>query len=126
MDPSGEIQAYPYPCKINFSDFYCLLNPSWYQMGRGREVSFNSLKCFSALVKIFPCGRFKNFKTNIAVLTIVMGLENILCWNQSLLWIRKTAVFLCIPPFLIFLFITSVCDVFARLCLVSVDYMEYL
>ena len=24
---------------------------------------------------------FKNFKTNKAVLTIVIGLENILCWN---------------------------------------------
>ena len=47
-------------------------------MDRGREMSFNSLKCFSALVKISPCGKFKKFK---AVLTIVIGLENILCWN---------------------------------------------
>ena len=75
------IQAYPFPHKINFPDFYCLLNPSWYQMGRGREVSFNSSKCLSALVKIFPCGMFKKFKTNKAVLTIIIGLENILCWN---------------------------------------------
>ena len=44
-------------------------------------MSFNSSKCLSALVKMFPCGRFKNFKANKAVLTIVMGLENILCWN---------------------------------------------
>ena len=22
LDPSGEIQAYPFPCKINFPDFY--------------------------------------------------------------------------------------------------------
>ena len=50
-------------------------------MGRGREVSFNSSKCLSALVKIFPYGRFKKFKTNKAVLTVVTGLENILCWN---------------------------------------------
>ena len=50
-------------------------------MGRGREESFNSLKCFSALVKISPYSKFKKFKTNKAVLTIVMGLENILCWN---------------------------------------------
>ena len=50
-------------------------------MGRGREVSFNSSKCFSAFVKISPCGKFKKFKTNKAVLTIVIGLENILCWN---------------------------------------------
>ena len=69
-------------CKINFPDFHCLLNPSWYQMGRGREVSFfNSSKCLSALVKIFPCGRFKKIKTNKALLTIVTGLENILCWD---------------------------------------------
>ena len=81
LDPSGEIQAYPFPHKINFPDFYCLLNPSWYQMGRGREVSFNSSKCLSALVKIFPCGTFKKIKTNKAVLTIIIGLENILCWN---------------------------------------------
>ena len=62
LDPSGEIQAYPFPRKINFPGFYRLLNLSWYQMGRGREVPFNSSKCLSALVKIFPCGRFKKFK----------------------------------------------------------------
>ena len=53
-------------------------------MGRGREVSFNSLKCISVLVKISPCGKFKKIKkikTNKAVLTIVIDLENILCWN---------------------------------------------
>ena len=50
-------------------------------MGRGGEVSCNPSKCFSALVKISPCGKFKKFKTNKAVLTIVIGLENILCWN---------------------------------------------
>ena len=50
-------------------------------MSRGREVSFNSSKCFSALVKISPCGKFKKFKTNKAVLTIVIGLKNILHWN---------------------------------------------
>ena len=81
LDPSGEIQAYPFPCKINFPDFHCLLNPSWYQMGRGRDGSFNSSKSLSSLVKIFPCGRFKNCKTNKSVLTIFITLENILCWN---------------------------------------------
>ena len=50
-------------------------------MGRGREVSFNSSKCLSALVKIFPYGRLKKCKKNKAVLTIVIGLENTLCWN---------------------------------------------
>ena len=34
LDPSVEIEAYTYPCKINSPDFYWLLNPSWYQMGR--------------------------------------------------------------------------------------------
>ena len=58
LDPSGEIQKYPFPCKINFLDFHCLLNPSWYQMGRGRVVSFRSSKCFSAPVKISLCGKF--------------------------------------------------------------------
>ena len=81
LDPSGEIQAYSLPCKIGFPDFHCFVNPSWYQMGRGREVSFNSSKYFSVLVKISPCFKFKKFKTNKAVLTIVIGLENILCWN---------------------------------------------
>ena len=81
LDPAGEIQAYPFPHKINFSDFHCFVNPSWYQMGRGREMSFISSKCFSALVKKFPCGRFKKFKRNRAVLTIIIGLENVLCWN---------------------------------------------
>ena len=46
LDPPGEIQAHPFPCKINLSNFYCLLNPSWSQMGRESEVSFNSLKPF--------------------------------------------------------------------------------
>ena len=40
-------------------------------------MSFSSSKCLSALVKIFPCDRFKKFKTNKAVLTIAIGLENI-------------------------------------------------
>ena len=112
FDPSGEIQTYPFPCKINFPDFHCLLNPSWYQMGRGREVSFNSSKCLSALVKIFPCGRFKKFKTNKAVLTIVMGLENILCWKlvKSALDKEDSSVPV-YPHFLVFLFATLVCDV---------------
>ena len=50
-------------------------------MDRGREVSFSASKCFSAFVKIFPCCKFKKFKTNKAVLTIVIGLKNILHWN---------------------------------------------
>ena len=50
-------------------------------MGRGREVSFNASKCFSAFVKISPCGKFKKFKANKAVLTIVISLKNILHWN---------------------------------------------
>ena len=49
-------------------------------MGRGREASCDPSKC-SSLVKIFPCGKLKKFKTNKAVLTIVIGLENSLCWN---------------------------------------------
>ena len=44
-------------------------------------MCFNYLKCLSALVKISPCGKFKNFKINKAILTIVIGLENILCLN---------------------------------------------
>ena len=80
LDPSGEIQAYPSFYKINFSDFHCLFNPSWYQMGRGGKESFNFLKCFFVLVKMSSCGKLKK-KTNKAVLTIVIGLENILHWN---------------------------------------------
>ena len=66
-------------------------------------MSFNTLKCFPALVKISPCGKFKKFKTNKAVLTIVIGLKNILCWNlvKSAL-IGKIELFLCIPPFKFF------------------------
>ena len=94
LDPSGEIQAYPFPYKINFPDFHCLFNLS------REEESFNSWKYFSALVKISPCGKFKKFKANKAVLTIVIGLKNILCWNlvKSAL-IGKIELFLCIPPF---------------------------
>ena len=28
LDPSGEIEAYPFPCKISFLDFHRLVNPS--------------------------------------------------------------------------------------------------
>ena len=41
-------------------------------MGKEREVTFNVSKCFSAFVKIPPCGTFKKFKTNKAILTIVI------------------------------------------------------
>ena len=44
-------------------------------------MPFNSLKCFPVLVKISPCGKLKKIKANKAVLTVVIGLENILCWN---------------------------------------------
>ena len=44
-------------------------------------MPFNSSKCFSARVKISPCGKLKKFKTYKAVLTIVIGLKNILHWN---------------------------------------------
>ena len=41
-------------------------------MGKGSEVSFNVSKCFSALVKISPCSKLKNFKINRAILTIAI------------------------------------------------------
>ena len=104
LDPSGEIQAYPFPCKISFLEFHCFINLSCYQMCRGREVSFNSLKCYSALVKIFPCGKFKKFKTNKALLSIVIGLENILCWNlvKSALDKEDSSVSMYSPFFIFF------------------------
>lgn len=91
-------------------------------MSRGREVSFNSSRCFSALVKISPCGKFKKFKTNKAVLTIVIGLKNILHGNlvKSALD-RKDRIVPVYSPFLIFLFVVSVCDVLIQLCLMLVD-----
>ena len=95
-------------------------------MGRERELSFDSLKCFCAFVKLSLCGKFKKFKTNKAVLTIVRGLENILCWNlvKSALDKEESSVPVYSPFF--YLFATSVCDVFVRLCLVPVDYKEFL
>ena len=82
-------------------------------MGRGREESFNSLKCFSALVKISPYSKFKNFKTNKAILTIVIGLKNILHWNlvKSALGKEDKSVSVYSPLFN-FLFLVSVCNVF--------------
>ena len=82
-------------------------------MGKGREVSFNDLKCFSAFVEISPCGKFKKFKTNKAVLTIVIGLKNILLWNLVKSALNKedrsVPVYF---PLKIVLFVVSVCDVF--------------
>ena len=82
-------------------------------MGRGREVSFNVLKCFSAFVKISPCGKLKKFKTNKAVLTIVIGLKNILRWNlvKSALDKEDKSVPVYSPLFN-FLFVVSVCNEF--------------
>ena len=82
-------------------------------MGRGREVSFNVSKCFSAFVKISPCGRFKKFKTNKAILTIVIGLKNILHWNlvKSALDQEDKSVSV-YSPLVNFLFVVSVCNVF--------------
>ena len=61
---------------ISFLDFHCLVSLFWYQMGRGREASCDSSKC-SGLVEIFPCGKFKKFKTNKAVLTMVIGFSSV-------------------------------------------------
>ena len=82
-------------------------------MGRGREESFNSSKCFSARVKISPCGKLKKFKTNKAILTIVIGLKNILRWNlvKSALDKEDKSVPVYSPVFN-FLFVVSVCNVF--------------
>ena len=47
-------------------------------MGKGKEVSYNVLKrfffvcLFFVFVKTSLCGKFKNFKTNKAILTIVI------------------------------------------------------
>ena len=81
-------------------------------MGRGREASCDPSKCLSALVKISPCGKFKKLKTNKAVLTIVIGLENILCWSlaKSALDKEDNNVPVYFPLFN-FLFVILVCDV---------------
>ena len=81
-------------------------------MGRGREVSFNAWRCFSAFVKISPCVKFKKFKTNKAVLAIVIGLKNI-NWNlvKSALDKEDKSVPVYSPLFN-FLFVVSVCNVF--------------
>ena len=87
------------------------------------------LQFLEMLFCIFPCVKFKKFKTNEAVLTVVIDLENILCWNLVKSALNKedtTILLLCIPPFLTFLFATSVCDVLVGLCLMPVDYKEYL
>ena len=96
-------------------------------MGRGK-VSFNSSKCISVLVKISPCSKFKKFKTNKAALTIVIDLENILCWNlvKSTLDKEDSSVLVYSLFLNLFLFTTLMCDVLVRLCLVPVDYKDYL
>ena len=62
-----------------------------------------------------------------AVLTIVIVLKNILRWNlvKSALDKEDNRVPV-YSPFLNFLFVTLVCDVFIKLRIVSVDYKEYL
>lgn len=66
-------------------------------------MSFSSSKCFSAFVEISPCSKFKEIKTNKAVLTIVIGLDNILHWNLAdLLWIKEDKNVPVYFPFLFF------------------------
>ena len=76
-------------------------------------MSFNVLKCFSAFVKISPCGKLKKFKTNKAVLTIVIGLKNILRWNLVKSALDKEDKNVPVySPLFNFLFVVSVCNVF--------------
>ena len=121
----GKCKNIPFPVRLIYQISIVSLNRLGIKWA-GEEVSFNSSKCFSALVKIFPCGKFKKFKTNKAVLTIVMGLENILCWNLVKSALDKGDSSVPVYSPLIFLFVTLVCDMFIRLCLMSVDYKEYL
>ena len=76
-------------------------------------MSFNVSKCFSAFVKISPCGKFKKFIINKAILTIVIGLKNILRWNLVKSALdkedRSVPVY---SPLLNFLFVVSLCNVF--------------
>ena len=82
-------------------------------MGKRREVSFSVSKCFSAFVKISPCGKFKKFKTNKAILTIIIGLKNILHWNlvKSALDKEDKSIPVYFPLFN-FLFVVLVCNMF--------------
>ena len=101
LNPSGEIQAYPFPCKINFPGFHCLFNLSWYHMGRGREESFSSSKCL-LLSRYLLAVSLENLK-QIKLYNNSYRLKEYLALESSkVCWIRKIKVFLCFPPYLIF------------------------
>ena len=78
------------------------------------------------LVSRYPCSKLKKFKTNKAILTIVIGLKNVLHWNlvKSALDKEDRRVPVYSPFFN--LFVVSVCDVLVKLCLMLVDYKECL
>ena len=88
-------------------------------MGKGREVSFNVSKCFSAFVKISPCCKFKKFKTNKATLTTIIGLKNIL--RSDLVKFALDKEDRSVPVYALlfnFLLVVSACNVFKYvLCL---------
>ena len=88
-------------------------------MGRGRQVSFNVSKCFSAVVKISPCGKFKKFKTSKATLTTIIGLKNIL--RSDLVKFALDKEDRSVPVYALlfnFLLVVSACNVFKYvLCL---------
>ena len=67
-------------------------------------MSFNVSRRFSVFVKISPCGKLKKFKANKAVLTIIIGLKNILHWNlvESVLHKEDRSVSAYSPPFSFF------------------------
>ena len=54
------------------------LGTKWAEEEKSPSVPWNA---FLLSLKYLPVVSLKIFKTNKAVLTIAMGLENILCWN---------------------------------------------
>ena len=76
----GKYKHIPFPVRLISQIsivYWTRLGPKWAKEEKWPSIPQN----LSSLVKIFPCGRFKKFKTNRAVSTIIMSLENILCWN---------------------------------------------
>ena len=64
---------------------------------------------------------------NKAILTIVIGLKDILHWNLVKCVLDKEDKSISVySPLFNFLFVVSVCNMFVSLCLVFVDYKECL
>ena len=108
----GNTRPTPFPIRLisQISIVYSTcLGTKWTEKEKSPSIPRNVF----LLVSRYPCSKLKKFKTNKAILTIVIGLKNVLHWNlvKSALDEEDKSVPVYSPLFN-FLFVVPVCNVF--------------